>query len=72
MVGTAVAKKKAQRSGERAPEGRTDYIRARVTPAFKEWAQRFADHERSDISDLLDNALAHYARARKFDPPPKR
>jgi hypothetical protein len=33
---------------------------------------RFAEHERSAMGGLVDDALAAYAQARDFESPPKR
>ena len=38
----------------------------------KDWLMRCAEHERSDMVDLVDDALAAYAKARDFESPSKR
>jgi hypothetical protein len=40
--------------------------------AWKEWLSRFADSCRSDMVDLVDDALEAYAKQKGFEPPPKR
>jgi hypothetical protein len=83
-TGLTVAKKKqgpAQRAkgkAEASPRPRTpqaggpDFLRVRVSGAYKAWVTRFAEAERSDMSDLIDDALAAHAKARGFEAPPKR
>ena len=39
---------------------------------YKDWLGRFAERERSDVSDLVDDALVAYANLRGFETPPKR
>jgi hypothetical protein len=36
------------------------------------WADEFTESERIDFSKLVDLALEHYARHRKFRKPPRR
>ena len=52
--------------------GGPDFLRVRVSGAYKAWVTRFAEAERSDMSDLIDDALVAYAKARGFEAPPKR
>jgi hypothetical protein len=71
-----VAKKKgsAKRIG-RPPlaEGpRIHVLGIRGREAWKEWLIRFAEHCRSDMVDLVDDALESYAKAKGFEQPPKR
>jgi hypothetical protein len=57
----------------RTPDaGGPDFLRVRVSGAYKAWVTRFAAAERSDMSDLIDDALAAYAKAQGFEAPPKR
>ena len=49
-----------------------DFLRLRVLRRDKAWVMRFAEAERSDMSDLIDDALGGYAKARGFEAPPKR
>jgi hypothetical protein len=57
----------------RTPDaGGPDFLRVRVSGAYKAWVTRFAVAERSDMSDLIDDALAAYAKAQGFETPPKR
>lgn len=54
---------------------RTETIRARVTPRAREWYERFRDFlcqregRRVEESELLYDALAAWARARRFPEP---
>ena len=68
-------KKRGPTKGARAEESkadRADSVRIRVSGSYKDWLVRFADAERSDMSDLIDDALAAHAKARGFEAPPKR
>jgi hypothetical protein len=70
-----VAKKKAKRGPGRPPsaEGpRTHVLGIRAREDWKEWLARFADMNRSDMVDLIDDALEAYAKLKGFDPPPRR
>jgi hypothetical protein len=40
--------------------------------AWKEWAERFAKHERTAPAHLVDKALADLAQSRGFEEPPER
>ena len=66
------AKGKAGASPRTLDAGGPDFLRVRVSGAYKAWVTRFAEAERSDMSDLIDDALAAYAKARGFEVPPKR
>lgn len=44
----------------------------RLNPEFKEWLNRFANFCRLNMVDVIDLALADYAKARGFDEPPRR
>jgi hypothetical protein len=44
----------------------------RASAGWKEWLVRYADHNRTDMVDLIDQALFRMAREQGFDPPPKR
>ena len=39
---------------------------------WKDWLARFADANRGDMVDLIDDALEAYAKLKGFEPPPKR
>lgn len=74
---TALAKKKApeRRSAGRpptpdGPRGLVLGIRGRA--AWKEWLIEFAEYSRSDMVDLIDDALEALAKTRGFRAPPKR
>jgi hypothetical protein len=54
-----------------APAYRTIGIRATVE--WCEWLDKVAQHCRTDVSKLVDQAVLDYARAHEFnDPPPSR
>lgn len=59
-------------SEDRSRSERSGYLKFRVSGVFKDWFERFADSERSDMSDLFDDCVVAYAKARGFEPPPKR
>jgi hypothetical protein len=44
----------------------------RSTNDWKAWLLGFADHCRKDVPDVIDEALLRYARAEKYELPPKR
>jgi hypothetical protein len=44
----------------------------RSMPEWKDWLGEFADAQRKDVSDLVDEALLRMARAEGFRLPPKR
>lgn len=72
-----MAKKKAvtKRAGRPAAVGegpKKQILGIRGRDAYKEWLARFAEAERSDMVDLVDDALEAYAKAKGFEAPPKR
>lgn len=72
---TTMAKKRATPKKGRppSPEGpRMHVLGIRGREAWKEWLSRFADSCRSDMVDLVDDALEAYAKQKGFEPPPKR
>jgi uncharacterized protein (DUF1778 family) len=68
-AGAAMAKKKKP---AKAKTTRNDDVRIRMTSTYKDWLGRFAEAQRKDMSDLVDEALMRMAKAEGFDPPPKR
>jgi len=56
----------------RSDQADVDFLRVRVSGAYKAWVTRFAEAQRSDMSDLIDDALAAHAKAQGFEAPPKR
>jgi hypothetical protein len=45
----------------------------RSSEGWKRHVEKLADLDRApSVSDFIDRAVAHYARSRDFDPPPKR
>jgi hypothetical protein len=42
------------------------------SPEWGEWLSGFAEDRRVSVMALIDHALAHYAKAEGFQPPPKR
>ena len=76
VAGKAMARKKkaAPRRGRPPlPEGpRLHVLGIRGRDEWKDWLVRFAASRRSDLVDLVDDALEAYARTHGFEPPPKR
>lgn len=57
--------------GEASPS--SVIVSVRVSPDFRGWLDRLAEHERIGLSDLFDRALTRYAREAGFkEAPPKR
>lgn len=68
-----MAKTKATGVPKRIPNRvRSSATNIRSTPEWREWLQRFAERERKDLVDLIDEALLVLARERQFEIPPKR
>jgi hypothetical protein len=44
----------------------------KMTESYAEWLERFATHERVNLSSLIDRALSDHAEQTGFDPPPDR
>ncbi len=63
---TLVAKAKSSNPDKRA------LIGMRCDPAFKAWLEKFAEHERSTPTQLLELGLVEMAKLRKYKAPPKR
>ena len=60
---------------ETVPRGSPAYSQTfvmRLNPEFKEWLTRFANYCRLNMVDVIDLALADYARAKGFEDPPRR
>jgi hypothetical protein len=51
---------------------RTHALGIRAREEWKDWLSRFADANRSDMVDLIDDALEAYAKLKGFEAPPKR
>ncbi len=66
----AVAKKKPGSKAEQRV--RTAVTTIRSMPEWKAWVLRFAEAQRKDPPDLIDEALMRMARAEGFELPPKR
>lgn len=57
------------------PKNRTNAINLLVlrgTKEYGEWLEKLADHDARGKSDLLEEALRHYAKKVQFEAPPKR
>jgi hypothetical protein len=67
-----MAKKKSKGPKKVMPkDGRTDYVRFRMKPGFKEWLERLAAHDRVDtLTNLFEKMAVFYARRSKFNEPP--
>jgi hypothetical protein len=76
LEGRPMAKKNVpKRPPGRPPtaEGpRIQVLGIRGRPAWKDWLARFAYANRSDMVDLIDDALEAYAKVKGFEAPPKR
>ena len=70
--GTTMAKRRKSKAGEPpAPSSRRLSVQA--SEAWIAWVEEGADHCRTDVSKLVDVALAIYLRAQGFGKtPPKR
>jgi hypothetical protein len=70
----SMAKKKAAPKGRpKTVDGpRSHVLGIRGREEWKDWLSRFADHCRSDMVDLIDDALEAYAKSKDFETPPKR
>jgi hypothetical protein len=73
-MAVAMAKKKAKPAPEPESRVRTAVTMVRSTPAWKEAVEGLAEFDRApSVSDLLDRAVAAYAREIKYPHPiPKR
>jgi hypothetical protein len=70
--GSRMAKKKPKGAGEWGPR-KPFALQVRGDSAWKSWVERLAKHDRASVSDLVDRALASYARSVYFtDPAPPR
>jgi hypothetical protein len=66
-------KKKAAPKAEPTSRTRDAVTFIRSSEAWKEHVERLAELDRSpSVSDFIDRAVAHYARSRGFDTPPRR
>jgi hypothetical protein len=51
---------------------RVQVLGIRGRPDWKEWLREFADFHRSEMVDLIDDALEAFAKSKGFRLPPKR
>jgi hypothetical protein len=51
---------------------RVQVLGIRGRPEWKEWLREFADFHRSEMVDLIDDALEAFAKTKGFRLPPKR
>jgi hypothetical protein len=72
MAGVAMGRPRKNKAQDKsAPPIKT--IAVRATMDWVTWVERGADHCRTDVSKLIDAALADYLKARGFpELPPKR
>jgi hypothetical protein len=55
------------------PEPRPIVLMIRGRQGWKEWVRRVAEHDRASLNDLVDRAIARYAREIGFgETPPER
>jgi hypothetical protein len=73
-----MARPKKETAPERTKSEPASRVRDAVTfirssEAWKRHVEELADLDRApSVSDFIDRAVAHYARSRGFNPPPKR
>jgi hypothetical protein len=73
LEGQVVAKARKRAGRPAAQKGpKRQILGIRGSEAYKAWLVRFAEQERSDLADLVDDALVAYAKERGFEAPPKR
>jgi hypothetical protein len=66
----AAARSPGRPVSEQGPRVQVLGIRGR--PEWKEWLRDFADFHRSEMVDLIDDALEAFAKTKGFRSPPKR
>jgi hypothetical protein len=66
----AAARSPGRPVSEQGPRVQVLGIRGR--PEWKEWLREFAEIHRSEMVDLIDDALEAFARTKGFRSPPKR
>ncbi len=73
-TGVMVEPKKKGKPGRKPDPSRAMQatLMVRGSSAWKDWAHRFALKMRVSDSDLVDHALAAYAKAQGFEDPPER
>ena len=73
LEGRGMAKARKRTGRPATQEGpKRQILGIRGSEAYKAWLVRFAEQERSDLADLVDDALVAYAKERGFEAPPKR
>ena len=69
-VGSMGRKRPSKGSGKPLPPETTKAFR--MSGAYAEWIERFANSERVSVASLLDRALAEHAKVLGFEVPPDR
>lgn len=76
LAPTIMAKKrtepKAKVGRPKTSEPRTLVLGIRASVAWKEWLVEFAEFNRRDMVDTIDEGLEALAKLKGFRPPPKR
>ena len=55
------------------PAAKVPVLSVRGSPAWRDWVGRLADHNRSKVADMVDDALVAWAKSSGFsEEPPKR
>lgn len=67
-----MAKKKSAAGRPKATETREQILTIRGKGPYKEWLQRIARASRIDMVQVIDIALAEYAKTRGLEAPPER
>jgi hypothetical protein len=71
-TGSTMAKAKAKGVGREGWRRKPPALQMRGEPEWKKWLEELAAYDRSSAADVVDRALAHYARTIGFRPPPGR
>jgi acyl carrier protein phosphodiesterase len=71
-TGVAMAKKRAVKPSASDAPLRVEYVQVRMTAAFKEWLQSYADDRNLSITDALIQGVIEDAAKRGFRKAPKR
>jgi hypothetical protein len=74
-VSGAVVRMARKRNPKHVPEGQLPSVvlSVRMSREYREFLNRLAEHERCGVADVIDRAIADYAKKVKFgEQPPKR
>jgi hypothetical protein len=66
-TGAVMAKKKSKPAGPAKPSGASDdFIRVRMTGAFKQWLEEYAEFRNLTVADTVTQALIEDAKSNGF------